>query len=403
MRRLRTLSSDNPAQQRALDVLDPAIAAKLDRLEESVLRVRGGDREGAIAEFAAHNDYLLNDRIRGLLTNMHAEEAQLLEQRTDQLNAYRRLLLVTVLSSGMLLVLLGAGSLWVVRRYAGELQRSEEELRRVNEGLEETVRERTSDLTRANEEIQRFAYIVSHDLRAPLVNVMGFTSELEVSLGPLKELVARVETEQPQLLSSAAKTAVDADLPEAIGFIRSSTTKMDRLISAILRLSREGRRTLAPELIDMTAAIGQVAATVKHQADRRGAQIVVEGELPGVVADRLAIEQVFANVIENAVKYLKPGRPGRIVVRGRTTPTRLIYEVEDNGRGIAPKDHERIFDLFRRAGAQSEPGEGIGLAHVRATVYRLGGTISVESQLDRGATFRISLPRIGEQEQDRAA
>ena len=133
---------------------------------------------------------------------------------------------------------------------------------------------------------------------------------------------------------------------------------------------------------------------LKAHTDARGATIDVEGALPDPVSDRLAVEQVFSNVVENALKYLKPGRPGRIVVRGRTEGALRVYEVEDNGRGIDPKDHERVFELFRRAGAQDQPGEGIGLAHVRALVYRLGGTITVESELDRGATFRISLPQV---------
>ena len=104
------------------------------------------------------------------------------------------------------------------------------------------------------------------------------------------------------------------------------------------------------------------------------------------------MEQVFGNLVDNALKYLQPGRAGRVVVRGREDRGRLVYEVQDNGRGIDPRDHERVFDLFRRAGVQDQPGEGIGLAHVRALVHRLGGSITLESALDRGSVFRVSLP-----------
>ncbi|MBW8903084.1 MAG: ATP-binding protein, partial [Bradyrhizobium sp.] len=93
-----------------------------------------------------------------------------------------------------------------------------------------------------------------------------------------------------------------------------------------------------------------------------------------------------------ALKYLKPGVPGEITVRGRSKLGFAIFEITDNGRGIAPKDHQRIFDLFRRAGAQDKPGQGIGLAHVRALVRRLGGTMSVDSDLNKGSTFTITLP-----------
>ena len=181
-------------------------------------------------------------------------------------------------------------------------------------------------------------------------------------------------------------------MPEAIGFIRSSTRKMDGLINAILRLSREGRRTLTPETLVMNTLAEGLIDNVRHRLTERGADAVVEGELPDLVSDRLAIEQVFGNLIDNAVKYLSPKRPGLITVRGCHEAGLLVYEVEDNGRGVAPQDHERIFELFRRSGAQDQQGEGIGLAHVRALMYRLGGTITCSSELDQGATFRLSFP-----------
>src|SRR5690606_24424435 len=121
------------------------------------------------------------------------------------------------------------------------------------------------ELSRANEEIQRFAYIVSHDLRSPLVNVMGFTSELEAAAKPLTELVDKVEAQAPELLAPDAKLAVTSDLPESLRFIRASTQKMDRLINAILRLSREGRRVLAPERIELGALLQGVVGSVKHR------------------------------------------------------------------------------------------------------------------------------------------
>jgi signal transduction histidine kinase len=99
-------------------------------------------------------------------------------------------------------------------------------------------------------------------------------------------------------------------------------------------------------------------------------------------------------LLENAVKYLAPGRPGRIRVRGWQEGSMVFFDIEDNGRGIDPKDHGRVFDLFRRAGAQDRPGEGIGLAHVRALVRRLGGQITLNSALDKGSTFRVSLPGV---------
>src|ERR1700704_5963884 len=166
---------------------------------------------------------------------------------------------------------------------------------------------------------------------------------------------------------------------------------MDRLISAILNLTREGRREFQPVLIDTRELIEGIASTVAHQASEADAQIRIE-PLPAIVSDRLALEQIFSNLIDNALKYLKPGVPGDILIRGRSKLGFAIFEVVDNGRGIHPKDHQRVFDLFRRAGTQDKPGQGIGLAHVRALVRRLGGTISVSSELHSGSTFPITLP-----------
>jgi signal transduction histidine kinase len=249
-----------------------------------------------------------------------------------------------------------------------------------------------SELDAANDEIQRFAYIVSHDLRAPLVNVMGFTSELENAQAEIEKFYKSVSEKQPDLVTPEARAAIETDLVEAIGFIRSSTVKMDKLINAILKLSREGRRVLAPEPISMNQLLEAQRHSLTHQLQEREADLVIE-TVPDLISDRLAVEQVFGNLIENAVKYLEPGRPGRIVVRGRDLGLSVRYEVEDNGRGIDEKDFERIFDLFRRSGAQDQQGEGIGLAHVRALVRRLGGTISVASRLGEGSTFTVTLPK----------
>jgi signal transduction histidine kinase len=264
----------------------------------------------------------------------------------------------------------------------------------LNTTLEARVRERTADVTRANEEIQRFAYIVSHDLRSPLVNIMGFTSELETGLGQTRALLERVVSDEEDPAVADARSAVETEMPEALGFIRSSTSKMDRLINAILNLSREGQRKLVPARVDMREVFEGAADTVGHRLQEGGSELTIEGDFPTLVTDRLSVEQIFGNLIDNAVKYLDPDRPGRIQVRARGTPIGVEFEVEDNGRGIDARDQERVFDLFRRAGPQDRPGEGIGLSHVRALVRRLGGTIFLRSELGVGTTFLVRLPRV---------
>lgn len=300
---------------------------------------------------------------------------------------------VTVIANalgGALILVLAGVSAWLIRRYVIEVQGARDALDRMNAGLEHKVRARTFELTRANEEIQRFAYIVSHDLRAPLVNVMGYTSELEQAGKTIDKAIAAAE--KVRKVDPDVIIAVREDVPEAIGFIRASTEKMDRLINAILKLSREGRRNLVPELLDMTVMVQNIADSVRHQTQASGAEIVVE-PLPALESDRLSIEQVMGNLIDNAVKYLDPSRTGRIVVTGEDVPAGWVtYRISDNGRGISDRDHERIFELFRRSGRQDRPGEGLGLAFVRNSVRRLGGDITVESELGKGSTFILKFP-----------
>ena len=222
---------------------------------------------------------------------------------------------------------------------------------------------------------------------------MGFTSELQIARDEIMKFYEDVIEKFPDAANPEAKLAIETELPEAIDFIRSSTAKMDRLINAILRLSREGGRVLTPEPVNLKTLVETTAQTLSHQVMEADAEFVIE-DLPEVVSDRLALEQVFTNLMENAVKYLAPGRPGRIRIRGWKEGSTVFVDVEDNGRGIDPKDHGRVFDLFRRAGAQDRPGEGIGLAHVRALMRRLGGTITLNSVPGEGSTFRVSLPSV---------
>ena len=269
-------------------------------------------------------------------------------------------------------------------------------LRANNQNLEALVEARVGDLRSANEEIQRFAYIVSHDLRAPLVNVLGFTSELEALRADLAVFLDDVASSAPSLVTADRRTAIEVDLPEALGFIRSSTQKMDRLISAILKLSRDGQRKLTAEPIDVEALVTAQGQSLAQQLAGRDAHLTIEGDLPRIETDRLAAEQIFGNLIENAVKYLSPDRPGRITVRGRPEGAMLRYEIADNGRGIDAKDFGRIFDLFRRSGEQNTPGEGIGLAYVRNLTRRLGGQVTVMSEYGVGSTFTLTLPQTWE-------
>lgn len=389
---LKRLTADNPRQREPMAQVMQRLAS-LDAAQratnELVRQGRGGD---ALRAFRIDSGLERMQRLREVFSTMAHEECRLLDIRDTEQDTSRRTFSAVLGVAGLLLVLVALISFLTVRRYTRDLGQSRDALSRLNATLEEQVAERTADLALANEEIQRFAYIVSHDLRSPLVNVMGFTAELSAATQPLAELIDRAEAEAPHIVTEDARLAAREDLPEAIGFIRTSTAKMDRLINAILKLSREGRRVLAPEMIALDQLAEQITDSIRHVIDDRGVTVTIERPMPVIVSDRIALEQILSNLIENATKYRHPTRPAEVHISAEETRGRVIVAVRDNGRGIDPRDHQRVFDLFRRSGQQDQPGEGIGLAHVRALAYRLGGTISVESQLGEGATFFLSLP-----------
>lgn len=370
-----------------------AIDGKMSELTDTVASFLAGHPDAAMARVQTGEGEQLMTTIRELTASIGRDEGAALIIQVDLVQSRRRML-VAVEIAGLLVVLLmaaliafGIRSYVLAMRASGRsLSLSNERLVEANQGLDEQVRDRTADLQTANDEIQRFAYIVSHDLRAPLVNIMGFTSELEQATALLRQHAATHQA------SADVLEAAEADIPEAIGFIKASTGKMDRLINAILHLSREGRRVMAAERLDMTELCQDIVAALRHQAMEKGAEVTV-GSVPSLWGDRVAVEQVFTNIIDNALKYLKPGRPGQIRVEGRLESGMARFDIIDNGRGIAGRDHERVFELFRRAGDQSVPGEGIGLAHVRALVRRMGGSIDYESALDVGTTFTVWLPQ----------
>jgi signal transduction histidine kinase len=401
--KLADLTIDNPVQVENIKKLRGLVRSRIEELAKAVEFATRNDLPGGVAMLreASADDSVR--RIDEIADAMRTEENQLFAQRTETADRTQQLASIVTVVGSALVIALAAISIFLVRRSSRARDHAEAQLRDNNLNLETTVDERTADLREANEEIQRFAYIVSHDLRSPLVNIMGFTSELEELRGDIFRRIAalaRTADSAPLVPAGAgdvelplegADKQLSKDFTEALGFIKSSIGKMDRLITAILNLTREGRREFQPVKIDTRELIESIVATMAHQAAEAEAQIRIE-PLPDLVSDRLAMEQIFGNLIDNALKYLKPGVPGDIAIRARTKLGFAIFEIADNGRGIDPKDHQRIFDLFRRAGTQDKAGQGIGLAHVRALVRRLGGTMSVSSELNSGSTFTVTLP-----------
>jgi len=376
---------------RGLDELREIVARKYDELDRTVALAQAGRRDAAIAIVRGNEGRELMARIREA-THVELERlATLRKQRIAQLQDSAAAMTALNLLGVVAVIVLAAFAVAQLVRHSRALTLAQQKLATANDVLEARVAERTRDLKRANEEIQRYAYIVSHDLRAPLVNIIGFARELENAFGALKPLVeAAVDPDEPG--DGKALAAVREEIPEALKFIRSSTNRMDALIAGILKLSRLGRLTLQPRAVDLDQLARECVATVRHRLNDAGATVDIEGRLPVIVGDRDALSQTLANLLDNAAKYLSEARAGRIVLRARQAGTQTCIEVEDNGRGVAVRDQGRIFELFRRAGAQDQPGDGIGLAHVRTLVRRMGGDIVVRSDGRSGSVFMVTLP-----------
>jgi len=244
------------------------------------------------------------------------------------------------------------------------------QLRTLNQELEERVRQRTQDLQAANADLESFSYSVSHDLRAPLRRVDGYCQMF------MHEFGGTLTAEGRRMLESAC----------------AGTTHMGQLIDDLLRLARYSRQPLQKRPVQMEALVRRVVASFAEQVQGRDVALEI-GELPDCLGDGSLLEQVFTNLISNALKFTAGRSPARLEIGSLDRPGEQVYYVKDNGVGFDMRYAERLFGVFQRLHAQTEfEGTGIGLSIVHRIVRRHGGNTWAESKLQEGSTFFFSLP-----------
>lgn len=242
------------------------------------------------------------------------------------------------------------------------------------------------------EENEAFVYSVSHDMRSPLVNLDGFSRELEESLAELGKTT--LGSDAPESLKKTFSDKYEHDLLRSLQFIRAAVGRLSTIINALLRLSRAGQVVYSSDNVPLGDIIHKIIAASQSSLNIKGATFEA-GPLPTVLGDPVALEQIFANLIHNSLNYLSPDRPGSIKVYvepDEPTPGVATIVVEDNGLGFPESFKDKIFLPFQRYHPDVAEGNGMGLAIVQRLVRRMNGRIWVSSIDGQGTKFYVSIP-----------
>ncbi len=267
------------------------------------------------------------------------------------------------------LAISNARLLQAVLHELAERTKAEAEVRALSADLEQRVIARTAELSAANKELEAFSYSVSHDLRAPLRAIDGFSRIL------LEDYLADLPAEAQRYFQ----------------FIRDNAQQMGQLVDDLLAFSRLSRQPLTTRAVDPAALVRQCLDEL--HAEQVGRQVAITiGDLPACMADPALLKQVWFNLIANALKYTRQRDPAVIAITSRAEGGEMIYSIKDNGEGFDMRYSDKLFGVFQRMHrAEDYEGTGVGLAIVQRIIQRHGGRIWAEAAVDHGATFSFTL------------
>ena len=247
----------------------------------------------------------------------------------------------------------------------------------------------TEQIIEKNRELEQLVYISSHDLRSPLVNVHGFSKEIEMDFETLTSMLRDVDL--PPDVREKFEQITREDVPSSLSYIRSSIGKMDTQLKGLLRLSRLGRTEVEIRVIDMDDLVTGVVDDFSFRIKENGVR-VDRTLLPGCLGDEGLVSQAVSNIIDNALKYMHMDRKGIISISGWREGSMNVYCFRDNGKGIREEYKDKVFEIFHRLEPDTVSGEGLGLTIVQKAISKCGGKVWLESQEGKGSRVYLSLP-----------